>query len=106
MERTSIYAIKSIIRGLNKLIINKKQIKTDLVQNWAVVAEAIQTILRRDGYPNPYEALKHLTRTGKPITRVSIKSFINKLDISQKRKTELLKITPENYIGNARDFKL
>jgi adenylosuccinate lyase len=102
----TVIAVKSILRGLEKINLNKIQIKADLNDNWAVIAEAIQTILRRDGYPNPYEALKDLTRTKKKITRATLKSFINKLDISQKAKKELLKITPDNYIGNAGEFKL
>ena len=102
----TVISIRSILKGLEKININKPQIKSDLNENWAVVAEAIQTILRREAYPNPYEALKELTRTEKKITKASIKSFVRKLDVSEKVRKELLKITPENYIGNASEFKL
>ena len=95
----TIIAFKSTIKGLNKLLINKNKIASDLEQNWAVVAEAIQTILRREGYPNPYEALKGLTRTNSVINSNSISEFINNLDISDKVKEELKKITPSNYTG-------
>jgi adenylosuccinate lyase len=87
------------MRGLNKLILNADVIRADLENNWAVVAEAIQTILRREGYPQPYEALKTLTRTHKNINAKSIAEFIDALDVSQTVKDELLKITPENYTG-------
>jgi adenylosuccinate lyase len=95
----TIIAFKSTIKGLNKLLINKNKIASDLEQNWAVVAEAIQTILRREGYPNPYETLKGLTRTNSVINSNSISEFINNLDISDKVKEELKKITPSNYTG-------
>ncbi|MEG0795854.1 MAG: adenylosuccinate lyase [Odoribacter sp.] len=95
----SIIAIKSTLKGLNKLIINKDAIEKDLEKNWAVVAEAIQTILRREGYPNPYEALKALTRTNSKITRESIAEFIDTLEISASLKKELKQITPSNYTG-------
>jgi adenylosuccinate lyase len=87
------------MRGLNKLILNAEVIRADLQNNWAVVAEAIQTILRREGYPQPYEALKALTRTHKNIDQKAIAEFIESLDISKSVKAELLKITPENYTG-------
>jgi len=95
----TLIAIKSILKGLGKLVINKNKIKADLENNWAVVAEAIQTILRREKFPNPYEALKDLTRKNEKITKDSIHSFIDGLDVSAKIKTELKNITPENYIG-------
>jgi adenylosuccinate lyase len=95
----TIIAFKSTIKGLNKLLINKNKIASDLEQNWAVVAEAIQTILRREGYPNPYETLKGLTRTNSVINSNSISEFINNLDINDKVKEELKKITPSNYTG-------
>jgi adenylosuccinate lyase len=95
----SIIAFNSILKGLNKLIVNKEKIHSDLDNNWAVVAEAIQTILRREGYPKPYEALLELTRTNEKITRESIFSFIETLDINEAVKTELKAITPFNFTG-------
>ncbi|MBN2893531.1 MAG: adenylosuccinate lyase [Bacteroidales bacterium] len=95
----TLIAFKSIIRGLNKLTVNAIKIEKDLEENWAVVAEAIQTILRREGYPNPYEKLKELTRKNEKISADSISDFINNLDISEKIKVELKKITPFNYTG-------
>ncbi len=95
----TLIALKSLMRGLNKLILNEDAIRADLQSNWAVVAEAIQTILRREGYPQPYEALKTLTRTQKHIDQKAIAEFIESLDVSQTVKDELLKITPENYLG-------
>lgn len=95
----SIIAFKSILKGLNKLLINTEQINNDIENNWLVVAEAIQTILRRENYPNPYETLKELTRTNTKITKNIISNFINSLNVSQKIKNELLQITPQNYTG-------
>jgi len=92
-------AFKSTLKGLNKLILNESAIKADLEQNWAVVAEAIQTILRRENYPNPYETLKALTRTNKQINQKSISDFIETLDVEDSVKAELKKITPFNYTG-------
>lgn len=92
-------ALTSVQKGLNKIILNEAALKQDLDNNWAVVAEAIQTILRREGYPKPYEALKDLTRTNKKITAKEISLFINKLKVSAKVKAELKKITPHNYTG-------
>ena len=92
-------AFASFERGLDKLVLNKKAIDTDLEKNWAVVAEAIQTILRREGFKNPYEMLKELTRTNEVINAESIANFINNLEISEKVKKELLAITPFNYTG-------
>lgn len=89
----------STLKGLNKLLLNKAKFDQDLEHNWAVVAEAIQTILRRETYPNPYEALKGLTRTNEAITQTSIANFIDSLDVSEKIKDELKSITPSNYTG-------
>lgn len=95
----SVIAIKSLIKGLNKLIVNTDKIKEDLNNNWAVVSEAIQTILRRENYPKPYETLKQLTRTNAKIDKQTIHNFIDKLNISDDIKIELKSITPENYTG-------
>ena len=95
----TIIAVKSTLKGLNKLIINQEAIEKDLEKNWAVVAEAIQTVLRREGYPNPYEALKALTRTNNKITQESIAEFIDTLEISEALKQQLKQITPSNYTG-------
>ena len=92
-------AIKSIEKGLGKLVLNEAKLKSDLENNWAVVAEAIQTILRRENYPNPYEALKDLTRGNNSIDKKSIHTFIVKLKVSAAIKAELKKITPHNYTG-------
>ena len=95
----TLIAFKSTIKGINKLIVNESKIKEDLNDNWAVVAEAIQTILRRINYPKPYEALKELTRKNTKIDKNSIKKFIDSLDISEEIKLELKNITPENFTG-------
>ncbi len=95
----SILAFNSILKGLNKLIINPDKIKSDLENNWVVVTEAIQTILRREGYPRPYEALLDLTRTNEKITFESINNFIENLDVSDSIKDELKAITPFNFTG-------
>ena len=95
----SILAFNSILKGLNKLIVNNDKIRNDLENNWSVVAEAIQTILRREGYPKPYEALLDLTRTNEKITRESIMDFIESLEISEAVKTELKGISPFNFTG-------
>jgi adenylosuccinate lyase len=95
----TIIAFEATLKGLNKLLLNEDKFEEDLDKNWAVVAEAIQTILRREGYPNPYEALKDLTRTNSVINRDSIHAFIETLDISDRIKTELKEITPSNYLG-------
>jgi adenylosuccinate lyase len=92
-------AIQSTLKGLGKLLLNEAALNADLEQNWAVVAEAIQTILRREGYPNPYEALKALTRTGAAISHDTISNFIETLDVSEAVKAELRQITPNNYTG-------
>ena len=91
--------IRSLIKGLDKIILNQEKISKDLENNWAVVAEAIQTILRREKVSNPYEMLKNLTRTGDTINKETIRRFINNLDISEEVKEEMRKITPENYTG-------
>ncbi len=92
-------ALKSLMKGIGKLEVNEKNIHAELNDNWAVVAEAIQTILRREGYPKPYEALKSLTRTGGKINQVTIYNFINQLEINESIKAELKDITPFNYTG-------
>tara|TARA_B100001996_G_scaffold123204_1_gene93208 strand:- start:1924 stop:3264 length:1341 start_codon:yes stop_codon:yes gene_type:complete len=97
-SHTSI-AFQSTIKGIKKLIVNQKKIEKDLDENWAVVAEAIQTILRRDGYPNPYETLKQLTRKNSIVNKKTIQEFIDKLDVNNEIKIELKKITPFNYTG-------
>lgn len=92
-------SIASTMKGLGKLLLHEESIQADLNEQWAVVAEAIQTILRREAYPNPYEALKALTRTNEAITEKSIKDFIRQLDVRDEVKAELLNITPWNYTG-------
>ena len=94
-----VISIQSTLKGLGKLLLNEEALRRDLDNCWAVVAEAIQTILRREAYPIPYEALKALTRTGKPIDEPTIKDFIEGLDVSEAVKAELRAITPYNYIG-------
>ena len=95
----TLIALASMEKGLHKLEVNEAAIDNDLNDNWAVVAEAIQTILRREGFPKPYEALKGLTRTNQEITKESIQEFIRSLEISEEIKTELLQISPQNYTG-------
>jgi adenylosuccinate lyase len=95
----TIIGFQSTLKGLNKLLLNETKFAEDLENNWAVVAEAIQTILRREGYPNPYEALKGLTRTNEKINQNSISNFIDTLAVSNAIKTELKQITPANYTG-------
>ncbi|GAT62264.1 adenylosuccinate lyase [Paludibacter jiangxiensis] len=95
----SMIATQSILKGLGKLLLNEDALHRDLEHNWAVVAEGIQTILRREAYPSPYEALKALTRTNEAITESSIKAFIETLDVSEAVKNELRAITPFNYTG-------
>ncbi len=95
----TIIALEATLKGLNKLLLNESAISKDLENNWAVVAEAIQTILRREAYPNPYEALKDLTRTNDTINQEAIHKFIHTLNVSDEIKQELLKITPHNYLG-------
>ena len=95
----TLIAFEATLKGLNKLLLNEVKFAEDLEKNWAVVAEAIQTILRREGYPNPYEALKDLTRTNTVINKESIHAFIESLNVSNDIKTELKAITPSNYLG-------
>ena len=95
----TLIAFDATLKGLNKLVLNEPKFAEDLEKNWAVVAEAIQTILRREGYPNPYEVLKGLTRTNAAITKEAIHNFIATLEVSDKIKAELMVITPSNYTG-------
>ena len=95
----TLIGFQSTLKGLNKLLLNEPKFAQDLENNWAVVAEAIQTILRREAYPNPYEALKGLTRTNEAITKTSISNFIDTLEVSDAIKTELKAISPSNYTG-------
>ena len=95
----TLIAFEATLKGLNKLLLNEPKFAEDLDKNWAVVAEAIQTILRREGYPNPYEALKGLTRTNDVMNKQSIHNFIQSLNISDIVKNELLAITPSNFLG-------
>lgn len=95
----TLVGFKSTLKGLNKLLLNESKFAEDLENNWAVVAEAIQTILRREAYPNPYEALKGLTRTNEKINQTSISNFIDTLEVSNTIKEELKRITPSNYTG-------
>ena len=99
-----VIALNSLEKGLNKLVLNEDKIQQDLENNWAVVAEAIQTILRREQYPNPYEALKELTRGKQGITRESMQQFIRQLKVKPSVKKELLAITPQNYTGTHPNF--
>jgi adenylosuccinate lyase len=95
----TLIAIKSIEKGLKSLVLNEAKLKADLDNNWSVVAEAIQTILRRENYPNPYEALKDLTRGNNEISKETMHQFINSLKISAAVKKEMKAITPHNYTG-------
>jgi len=95
----TIISFTSTLKGLNKLLLNKDVFDADLENNWAVVAEAVQTILRREAYPNPYEALKELTRTNDKVTKTSMHNFIDGLDVSDNIKQELKAITPNNFTG-------
>jgi adenylosuccinate lyase len=95
----SVLALKSLLKGLDKLLLNPAAIAADLDRNWAVVAEGIQTILRRERYPNPYEALKDLTRTNAAITKESIAQFIRSLEVPESVKKELLALSPQTYTG-------
>ena len=95
----TVIALKSMQKGLGKLILNEDKLKSDLEANWSVVAEALQTILRREGYPKPYETLKELTRTNSKVTEQSIHEFIQTLNVSDSVKQEMMKITPHNYTG-------
>jgi adenylosuccinate lyase len=95
----TLIAISSTLKGLNKIILNQDAIDADLENNWAVVAEAIQTVLRREAYPNPYEALKALTRTNQKITAETMAAFIDQLEVNDTIKNELKLISPFNYTG-------
>ena len=95
----TIIGINSTIKGINKILLNKNKIDEDLENNWIVISEAIQTVLRREGYPKPYEALKKLTRKNEKIDKITFSNFINGLEISEKVKKELMKISPFNYTG-------
>ncbi len=95
----SLIALRSLLKGLDKVILNREALDRDLEQNWAVVAEGIQTILRREGFPKPYEALKALTRTNTHITRESIAAFIETLDVAEGVKEELRALSPATYTG-------
>ena len=95
----ALIAFQSTLKGLRKLILNEEKLQQDLDNTWAVVAEAIQTILRREAYPNPYETLKALTRTNEKLTGEKICNFIETLDVSEDVKEELRAITPANYTG-------
>ena len=95
----TLIAVQSTLKGLRKLILNEEKLSEDLAETWAVVAEAIQTILRREGYPHPYEALKALTRTNEKMTETTIHAFIQGLNVDDNVKKELMKINPWNYTG-------
>jgi len=95
----TLIAFEATLKGLNKLLLNEEKFAEDLEKNWAVIAEAIQTILRREGYPNPYEALKDLTRTNTVINKEAIHTFIGTLNITEEVRAELMQITPSNYLG-------
>jgi adenylosuccinate lyase len=95
----SFIAFKSTLKGLDKLLLNRQAFELDLEKNWAVVAEAIQTVLRREGYPKPYEALKGLTRKNEAITKETVHAFVDTLEVSDALKIELREITPQNYTG-------
>jgi adenylosuccinate lyase len=95
----TIIAFKSILKGLGKLMLNEGQLFDDLEDNWMVIAEGIQVILRREGYPQPYEALKNLTRGRALITREVLHEFIDNLDVADAVKDELKQLTPHNYVG-------
>ena len=95
----TIIGINSTIKGINKILLNKNKIDEDLENNWIVISEAIQTVLRREGYPKPYEALKKLTRKNEKIDKITFSNFINSLEISEKVKKNLMKISPFNYTG-------
>jgi adenylosuccinate lyase len=95
----TLVAIKSIRKGLSKLLLNEGKLFDDLEDNWMVIAEGIQVILRREGYPQPYEALKALTRGRAVVTREVLHDFIDDLEVSEEIKTELKQLTPHNYVG-------
>jgi adenylosuccinate lyase len=100
----SYLALRSLEKGIGKLLLNEARLEADLENNWAVVAEAIQTVLRREQFPQPYEALKELTRGKNGINKASMHQFIDSLQVPAKIKKELKAITPQNYIGVKFDF--
>jgi len=102
----AIIALKSLKKGLGKLLLNESAIQAALEANWVVVSEGVQTILRREGYPKPYEALKTLTRTGEAITAETMSNFIDTLDVSDSVKAELKAITPSSYTGYSESLAL
>ena len=95
----SLISFKSVLKGFGKLIVNEEAIKNDLEENWAVIAEAVQTVLRREAYPKPYEALKELTRKNTTITKKDFEKFISTLKVDKKVKEELKKLSPASYTG-------
>jgi len=95
----TLIGMRSLLKGMDKLIINQEKLRRDLDDNWNVIAEAIQTVLRREGYPDPYEKLKELTRTNRALSKSVIHQFIESLNVSDKVKNELKNISPENYVG-------
>lgn len=97
----TVLSIKSLMKGLEKIEVNKPVLEADLEDNWAVIAEAIQTVLRREGYPEPYEALKELTRVPRKLDKATMQQFVESLNVNATVKAELLKLTPHNYTGNA-----
>ena len=100
----TLIACKSLLKGFDKITVNVSEINAELNDNWSVIAEAIQTILRKEGYPNPYEMLKQLTRTGNKIDKTAIHAFINSLEVNDDLKKQLLEITPSNYTGIYKGF--
>jgi adenylosuccinate lyase len=100
----AIIALRSLQKGLSKLLLNESALAAALEANWAVVSEGVQTILRREGYPKPYEALKELTRTGDAITASTMSNFIGTLDVSDSVKAELNALTPSTYLGYSEDL--
>jgi adenylosuccinate lyase len=100
----AIIALKSLQKGLSKLLLNPAALEAALEANWAVVSEGVQTILRREGYPKPYEALKALTRTGGAITAETMRTFISELNVSDEVKTELHALSPSNYLGYSEEL--
>ena len=100
----TLVALQSLMKGLGKLLLNEEKLRADLEDNWAVTAEAIQTILRSVNYPNPYEALKQLTRTNEKVTAQTMSDFIDTLDVDNSVKDRLRAITPHNYLGYAEEW--
>ncbi|MBQ3950215.1 MAG: adenylosuccinate lyase, partial [Bacteroidales bacterium] len=100
----TLVATQSLMKGLGKLLLNEAKLHEDLEENWAVTAEAIQTVLRSVNYPNPYEALKQLTRTNEKVTAETMSAFIDQLDVAKEVKDRLRSITPHNYLGYAQEW--